>query len=88
MAIAVLPDQDLEELLDHEVPCDQEEGCDRPGEWLYVLICCGSRFVLCTPHHEFAQDVVPVAVQYAWRCSRCKTDFPRGVIPFRLISRI
>lgn len=87
MSTAVLPDQDLEELLGREVPCDQDENCVHPGEWLYVQVCCGRRFILCVPHHESAK-IVAAHSNYTWYCYSCKTTLPRGKIPYRVICRL
>ena len=87
MSTAVLPDQDLEELLGREVPCDQDENCVHPGEWLYVQVCCGRRFILCVPHHESAK-IVAANRKQIWSCGSCGTISPKGVIPWRLVCRL
>jgi hypothetical protein len=89
MAIAtrVISAPDLEESFGREVPCDQEDGCDQPGEWLYAHTCCGSRWVVCTPHHKRADQLATIPI-LQWACKPCGHKFPVGQVPYRLISRI
>lgn len=68
-----LPDVDIEELLDEDLPCRGFEPCSHPVEWLFVHKCCGVRWLSCRQCHDRVVNVIDKTLE----CNHCHfTDWP------------
>lgn len=87
MNTATLPDNDIEELLGHDLACEMyDPPCDRAATLLVFIRCCGHRFHSC---QECLTKVNgQIAACESWTCGMCNHTELVNVSPWASVIPI